>query len=310
MRLVFLTLITLCAFQGFAQEIPHIEQAQEMTLRERLRGPRAGAHKGGLFHRDADTLHRFQKAIEKREDILATDLQITSDGIPILFHDDKLDRLTHCHGKVSERNFESIRHCHYKLNDETIPSFEELLQMVNGRAIVSAEFKTEDAIGATLRLVAQYNAYEWVYFETNTPDMVAKVRQYDWRVALSYSPHDREDLQWALDQNDPSIMIILLGKHLRGDDIIRLIHKNGKFVSQNAFYYSRDQELQGAACYRVYNRIIDIAISNRVDECVEQRDSWFKKHGYMDQYYDIPTDPSPDVDGDRDPIEDRGIKQK
>ena len=51
------------------------------------------AHRGGSLEAPENTIESFRYALEIGSDIIETDIQLSSDGIPYIFHDDDLKRI-------------------------------------------------------------------------------------------------------------------------------------------------------------------------------------------------------------------------
>lgn len=61
------------------------------------------AHRGFPRQAPENTLAAFQAALNQAADSVEFDLQLTADGVPIIFHDQTLERTTNGRGKVSEK---------------------------------------------------------------------------------------------------------------------------------------------------------------------------------------------------------------
>lgn len=77
-------------------------------------GPIALAHQGGGLepageHRTENTMAAFQNAVDLGFRYLETDVQTTSDGVMVAFHDDTLDRLTDRAGKISDMPWSEVQ---------------------------------------------------------------------------------------------------------------------------------------------------------------------------------------------------------
>lgn len=91
---------------------PDTGRVQAAGVFSSLRSPGEAAfiagHRGDKGGAPENTLPAFQLAIESAADFVETDVQLTSDGIPILMHDWLLDRTTNGTGPVWERTAEDI----------------------------------------------------------------------------------------------------------------------------------------------------------------------------------------------------------
>jgi glycerophosphoryl diester phosphodiesterase len=75
--------------------------------------PDIHAHRGGSFvagtAKYAEATMPAFRAAARRGDVLEFDIQISADGVPMVLHDDTLDRTTVCTGPVSARTAADIR---------------------------------------------------------------------------------------------------------------------------------------------------------------------------------------------------------
>lgn len=102
------------------------------------------AHRG--FHdraagRIENTIPAAEAAIA-RGFAIECDLQLTRDGVPVVFHDDDLDRLTEATGPVSARTLDELRALAIRGTGARIPTLAELLAAIAGRVPLFAEFKS------------------------------------------------------------------------------------------------------------------------------------------------------------------------
>jgi glycerophosphoryl diester phosphodiesterase len=61
------------------------------------------AHRGFSARAPENTLAALSAAIEAGADAVEFDLQVTSDGVPVLFHDDTLERTTNGRGRIHDQ---------------------------------------------------------------------------------------------------------------------------------------------------------------------------------------------------------------
>lgn len=114
------------------------------------------AHRG-LFDNKTlpeNSIPAFEKAVENGFGI-ETDVQMSKDGVLVVFHDDTLDRMTGVHGKLSDFTFQELREMKLGNTDCKIPTFQEFLTAANGVNLV-VEIKTHEKIGEVERKT--YNA--------------------------------------------------------------------------------------------------------------------------------------------------------
>ena len=257
-------------------------RAQEPSLAERLRGMRVAAHRGGYWHPDSNTLARFDTARRQGADIVETDLQLSKDGIPMIFHDGDLREETSCKGPVGARTASELDACHLNGSTHGPETFESLLAWSHGRIVIDAELKEPAVAAPAFELVRRYGAYEWVYFQTsNNLRLYREVRLLDPRVAIEATPRGRhadEQLADLLAAHDPRLLIIQLHPELLTPRNLMLIRQSGKLSSMDAWRLGTEYERpfwpfgRTAACAAVFAAGIDIAISNDPLSCAEQRD--------------------------------------
>lgn len=242
------------------------------SIFERLQPPLVAAHQGGYpWAGKNNTLPKFNQAIEDGANITEMDLQATKDDVVIVYHDTTLNSDTKCKGIIREMTYEQVEKCNYD-NGRPIEKFEDVLLNINGRAIVNAEFKTQEVVVPAIKLVQKYNAYDWVYFQTKSiRERYLLARSTDSKVALNYKAVNDVELDWAISQNDPYMVIIEMEKDMANPTNVQKTHDAGKLVSVNSWRYGSLEELFSAACDKVFKLNIDIAVANRISGCVKQK---------------------------------------
>ncbi|MBC7479805.1 MAG: phosphodiesterase [Pseudorhodobacter sp.] len=71
------------------------------------------------------------------------DLQLSADGVPMVFHDDDLDRLTEQGGPVSARNAADLQGMRLAGGADMIPTLAQVLALVAGRVPLLIEIKAQ-----------------------------------------------------------------------------------------------------------------------------------------------------------------------
>ncbi|MFT7579609.1 MAG: glycerophosphoryl diester phosphodiesterase [Myxococcota bacterium] len=88
------------------------------------------AHRGASYDHPENTLRAFSAALDNtgRADGVELDVQITTDGVPMVFHDDDLDRLSDGAGPFADRSSEDI--AKLKVGGEPIPTLAAVCELV------------------------------------------------------------------------------------------------------------------------------------------------------------------------------------
>ena len=106
------------------------------------------AHRG-LFDNEKgipeNSLPAFELAVKNGFGI-ETDVQMSKDGVLVVFHDDSLKRMTGAEGNLVDYTFDELRALRLIGTEYQIPTFEEFLAAANGVNLV-VEIKTHANIG-------------------------------------------------------------------------------------------------------------------------------------------------------------------
>lgn len=85
-------------------------------------------------------------AIKRAADLgygIEFDVHLTKDDIPVVFHDDTLNRICGVRGNLKDYTYEELQQFRLLGTDERIPSFADILKMVDGRVPLIIEYKVE-----------------------------------------------------------------------------------------------------------------------------------------------------------------------
>lgn len=92
-------------------------------------------HKGNCAALCENTMPAFRRAVRDGADMIECDVRLTKDLVPILMHDDTLDRTTAGSGKVCEMTYEELCSVNCRGGTEEnpirIPRLEELLELLS-----------------------------------------------------------------------------------------------------------------------------------------------------------------------------------
>ena len=175
------------------------------------------AHRG--FHdlnagRPENSPAAFSAAVE-RGYAIELDVQLSSDGQAMVFHDYALDRLTAETGPIQQRTAEALAQVKLKGGTDTIQTLPQILSLIDGRVPLLVEIKDQDgamgdAIGpleiATARALQDYagdvavmsfNPHSIARMALLAPDLTRGIvtsayRYADWPLSKATCDHLRE----------------------------------------------------------------------------------------------------------------------
>ena len=142
-----------------------------------------GLHKNGTPLPE-NSLPAIKKAVEEGYGI-EFDIQVTKDGVPVVFHDFTLHRMCGQKGRVCDYTLEELRK--FRLPDcgEPIPTFKEALEIVDGKVPLIIEMKVEyfdlricRAADRLLRnykgvyCIESFNPLVLLWYRKNRPDVM------------------------------------------------------------------------------------------------------------------------------------------
>ena len=114
------------------------------------RAPLVIGHRGAPAHAPENTLASFERALGDGADWIECDVRLTADDAPIILHDATLDRTTDGRGPAAALPLARVLRLDAgswygsRFRGERVPTLQEVLALLDGRAGVNLELKTED----------------------------------------------------------------------------------------------------------------------------------------------------------------------
>ena len=119
------------------------------------------AHRGVMATHPENTMSAFRQAVTLGAHGIETDVHLSKDGVPVLIHDETLERTTNRSGAVRDFTCEQLRQAnagHRFDRQEPIPTLPELLQLLQGTDLrLNLELKTD---------VVRYERIEEIVLQT------------------------------------------------------------------------------------------------------------------------------------------------
>ncbi|XP_074961240.1 glycerophosphodiester phosphodiesterase 1 isoform X1 [Phalacrocorax aristotelis] len=180
---------------------PAAPQSAQRVLRPRAAAARI-AHRGGAHDAPENTLAAIRQAAKNGATGVELDLEFTADGVPILMHDETVERTTDGSGRLCDLNFDEIRRLNpsakhrlwSKFQGEKVPTLREaVVESMNHNLTIYFDVKghANQAVDALKQLYLEFpRLYNSSIVCSFMPDVVYKMRQADANVvtALTHRP--------------------------------------------------------------------------------------------------------------------------
>ncbi|XP_068555022.1 glycerophosphodiester phosphodiesterase 1 isoform X1 [Anas acuta] len=188
-------LLHLCSLE------PAAPQSAQRVLKPRGAAARI-AHRGGAHDAPENTLAAIRQAAENGATGVELDLEFTADGVPILMHDETVERTTDGSGRLRDLTFDEIRRLNpsakhrlwSKFQGEKVPTLREaVVESMHHNLTIYFDVKghANQAVDALKQLYLEFpRLYNSSIVCSFMPDVVYKMRQADRNVvtALTHRP--------------------------------------------------------------------------------------------------------------------------
>jgi glycerophosphoryl diester phosphodiesterase len=237
------------------------------------------AHRGNSSVMPENTLPAFQSAIDAHSDLVELDYYHSADGVPVVIHDDLLDRTTNAEevlGKpkltVRQQTLADLRKLDVGAWFDTqfagtkLPTLVESLDLIQPRSVTLIERKKGDA-AALIKLLEEKQLLETVVVQAFDFEFVAECRRLAPRLALGAlcgKPASDDQIRAAVATGAD---LIVWDHQKIGRPQIELIHQLGK----KAWVYTID-DLDKARLFITGG--IDGIITNVPADVVQLRSQW------------------------------------
>ena len=112
-------------------------------------------HRGAMGHVAENTIPSIKKAMELGVDGIEIDVFRCKTGELVVFHDEKLDRLTNASGLIESLELDSIKKITV-LDQYRIPTLEDVLILIDGQVKLNIELKGQGTASPTNDIINQY----------------------------------------------------------------------------------------------------------------------------------------------------------
>lgn len=167
--------------------------------RKRNRKTKVWAHRGASAYAPENTLPAFELAAALGCDGVELDVQLSKDGVPVIIHDESIDRVSDGQGLVCNYTLHELKQFNFNRNfplygSVTIPTLEELYNLLKDTDLtVNVELKNhfifyEGLEEKVLSLASEYNMQKRIVYSSFNHLSMLRIRQLreDARIAFLY----------------------------------------------------------------------------------------------------------------------------
>ncbi|MCR5099929.1 MAG: hypothetical protein K6B41_01085, partial [Butyrivibrio sp.] len=165
------------------------------------------AHRGYCGEYPENTMASFNGALDIGADFIETDVQMTADGVLVLYHDDTLTRITGDEGAIADYTYEELLQKDFgswfdtSFAGEKIPKLEELLELIAGTEDTRIYLELKDigdVDGFTQKCYDEVSAaglLDRVIFASFNYDYMMEIKNIDSNAKILYNTIEgRDDL--------------------------------------------------------------------------------------------------------------------
>ncbi len=147
------------------------------------------AHRGSPKQAPENTIPSFQKALECGATHIELDIRMTRDDVPVIFHDEKVNRMTNGSGFLSQMELSVVKELRVKKR-ERIPTLEEVLKEFRGKCGLVLDIKVRNAVIPSYKLVKKHGRLNDVIFTSRDGMAIMKLKGKEG-ARLGFSNRDR-----------------------------------------------------------------------------------------------------------------------
>lgn len=168
-----------------------------------MRTPLVTSHAACKGHAPENTLAGIEAALRLGADAIEIDVHSTSDGVPVLLHDETVDRTTDGTGNVHDMPLEVVRALDAgarqfvpRFSGAQVPTLAEVIDLTRGKALLQIEVKQIDIEGQVADAVRAADAIASCEVHSFYPQIVKTMRIVEPRMACALLTDGRRVVEW------------------------------------------------------------------------------------------------------------------
>ncbi|MDE6789362.1 MAG: glycerophosphoryl diester phosphodiesterase membrane domain-containing protein, partial [Ruminococcus sp.] len=229
------------------------------------------AHRGFSYSAPENTMYAFEYALESGADYIELDVQLTADEYVVVFHDEKLSRVTDGTGKISDYTYEELQKFSAgskfrksdKFSDAKIPLLSDVFEIIGNKILYNVEIKdkgnTSLTTQKTVALIEEYGLEQSCYITSFSYNILKDVKKINPEIKTGLIANSAAVTSFARLRN---IDALSLNYIFVNSTIVNEAHRNGKRV----FVWTVDgtNDIQ-----KMISMGVDNIITNRPDKAAE-----------------------------------------
>ena len=213
--------------------------------------PMIMAHRGASAFAPENTLAAFELALRQEADAIELDTKLSLDMVPVVIHDQTVDRTTTSSGRVRElpmaqlRKMDAGSHFDITFRGEPIPTLDEVFQAVGKRTFINVELTnyaspTNSLPEKVAELVKRHDLTSRVLFSSFNPLALVRIRRLLPEVPIGLLALSGRKGAWA--RSWPGRLISYYSLHPEmGDTTPKLIQRSHQ-RGHKLFVYTVNEE--------------------------------------------------------------------
>lgn len=153
------------------------------------------AHRGFTASAPENSLAAFKAAVELGAHGIELDVRTCKTGELVVIHDPVLARMTNGRGFIKNKTLKELKKLRLRtkdgLTDEQIPTLEEVLELLDGKAILNVEIKTKGLPGAhiekkVVEVLRQYGIEYTTIISSFNPIVMRRIKKIDDQIVSGF----------------------------------------------------------------------------------------------------------------------------
>lgn len=177
----------------------------------------------------ANTLAGVRACLDAGAEAMEIDVQLCADSVPVLMHDETVDRTTNLLGPVRSLSLAALQAADAG-DGEPVPTLDQVLELAAGKLTVMCELKAtpgepeydQRLVDAVVAVIAKHDAFTWAAIHSFNPVMVERARA-----------------------TEPRISAAIISVPVEGDDYLRLLgavlKRHGQAISLHHSAITREK---------------------------------------------------------------------